>query len=294
MHCFKRILIATGFIPIISYFMIDTRWYHILFFSFILLISLVISFEFRDILHHKKLKISPLPLIISHIIIITSFWISVIYPPLSFLPYFSFIAIIFFILVPQIFKQNFARVVNHTSSFLLLLFYSPFLLGHLVLLKALPHGTYFLTLVIFMIWANDSFAYFTGVLFGKRWGLKASPNKSWAGVTGGLIFTVITAFGVNYLFQHKISFSLLFLKYQFASSFIFNPLWTLLMGFVIGVIVILSDLIESIFKRWASVKHSNNFLPGHGGLLDVFDSTLFSGVFFYYFLRILFACNIIS
>jgi phosphatidate cytidylyltransferase len=125
---------------------------------------------------------------------------------------------------------------------------------------------YFLLGFFLLVWANDTFAYFTGVTIGKHpLFLRISPKKTWEGTIGGAVLTVL--------------FSYLIYKYLGVL-----PLKNWL---VISVLVIIfgtfGDLSESMIKRSANVKDSGNILPGHGGLLDRFDAILFAApaVFIY-------------
>ncbi len=120
------------------------------------------------------------------------------------------------------------------------------------------HYEYFLALFVF-IWLNDSFAYITGMLLGKhRLFERISPKKSWEGFSGGLFFSVLSSFAFHYFF----------------------PQTSLSIWVALSVVVVLSgtlgDLFESLIKRTLGVKDSGNMIPGHGGILDRFDSTLFA------------------
>lgn len=120
------------------------------------------------------------------------------------------------------------------------------------------HYEYLLSLFVF-IWLNDSFAYVTGMLFGKhRLFERISPKKSWEGFLGGLFFSVLSSFVFHYFF----------------------PDTSLLIWICVSIVVVvagtLGDLFESLIKRTLGVKDSGNMIPGHGGILDRFDSTLFA------------------
>lgn len=120
------------------------------------------------------------------------------------------------------------------------------------------HYEYLLALFVF-IWLNDSFAYITGMLFGKhRLFERISPKKSWEGFVGGLFFSFLSSFAFHYFFPET---SL--------------PVW---IGLSIVVVVsgTVGDLFESLIKRTLGVKDSGKMIPGHGGILDRFDSTLFA------------------
>ncbi|WP_027408718.1 phosphatidate cytidylyltransferase [Anoxybacteroides tepidamans] len=120
-------------------------------------------------------------------------------------------------------------------------------------------GLDYMFYALFIIWATDTGAYFTGRAFGRRklWP-EISPNKTVEGSIGGVICALIVA-AVYQLFTH------------FFASF---PL-LLLMTVVLSIVGQIGDLVESAFKRHYGVKDSGNILPGHGGILDRFDSLLF-------------------
>jgi phosphatidate cytidylyltransferase len=128
----------------------------------------------------------------------------------------------------------------------------------------------FLLLSLFVIlWLNDSGAYIVGSLMAKRKSgnhkmfPRVSPAKSWEGLIGGFIFDIIAGY---VFFQVGWTADLTLTAYPLLNSILF--------ALVIGLFGTLGDLIESIFKRTLGVKDSGKFLPGHGGVLDRFDSLL--------------------
>ena len=125
--------------------------------------------------------------------------------------------------------------------------------------------------VILMIWTNDTMAYLVGSFIGKRSFSPISPKKTWEGVIGGVILTIIGAGIYGYSSQ----------TYRFA-DWMALALITTIMG-------TLGDLLESKLKRIADVKDSGTLMPGHGGALDRFDSLLvaapFAFVYAFYFMR---------
>lgn len=128
-------------------------------------------------------------------------------------------------------------------------------------------GMYLIFLIFIIQWLTDTGAYLIGCNFGKHKLMpKISPKKSVEGAIGGIVFAVISALIFNLIFH------LLPLGYL------------LLLAVVASILGQLGDLVESAFKRWAGVKDSGNLIPGHGGVLDRFDSFLFIAPFFYTFL----------
>lgn len=119
------------------------------------------------------------------------------------------------------------------------------------------HTPIFVLAIFVFIWINDTGAYLIGSLFGKhRLFERISPKKSWEGFWGGFALAVISSFAFSW-FQPEIS-------------------WYKWVGFAMIVVVFgtWGDLVESLMKRTLSVKDSGHILPGHGGMLDRFDSLL--------------------
>ena len=128
-------------------------------------------------------------------------------------------------------------------------------------------NTFYLPTVVGMfllIWANDTCAYVCGRLFGKhKLFERISPNKTWEGTIGGIVFTLLLGFIIGKYINEGNTF------FWVISAVIIAP------GSIFG------DLLESLFKRSLNIKDTGTILPGHGGILDRFDAALFSIPFFY-------------
>lgn len=119
----------------------------------------------------------------------------------------------------------------------------------------------------FILWCNDSGAYLAGSAFGKRKLFpRISPGKSWEGSIGGAIVSYIVVFIIS----------------NWYTQFSFTD-WAIIAAILI-VIGTLGDLVESLFKRSKNVKDSGTLLPGHGGILDRFDSLLMATPFVFTYL----------
>ncbi len=136
----------------------------------------------------------------------------------------------------------------------------------------------FLVLMIFVaLWVNDSFAYLTGMAIGKhRMWVRHSPNKTWEGTIGGAVCCMIAVMVIGLLCYSS--------EHFYAGEIAWWQ-W-LFIGLICSAAGTLGDLTESMFKRFCSVKDSGNIMPGHGGILDRFDSVLMSVPFVMSFLAL--------
>ncbi len=143
--------------------------------------------------------------------------------------------------------------------------YGSFLVTSLVLLRRLPAGAWWVVLACTVTWMNDTGAYFVGHAVGKhKLAPRISPGKTWEGFAGGLLFSVLFAYGVKLIGLHA-------LRTQDC----------LAIGLTAGLLGPLGDLSESLLKRGCGVKDSGVVLPGHGGMLDRIDALIFNAPFIY-------------
>lgn len=137
----------------------------------------------------------------------------------------------------------------------------------MVLIRNNPgYGSEFVLYIILIIWFADSGAYFAGRALGKNKLIpNVSPGKTWEGVAGAIVATLIVA-----------TISINLLNIPSSQSMIF-----ILVTLVTVVYSIVGDLSESMFKRMANIKDSGSLLPGHGGILDRIDSLMSALPVFY-------------
>lgn len=141
----------------------------------------------------------------------------------------------------------------------------PYLLSALVRLRIMENGQFYILVAFVLTMVPDSGAYFVGRAFGKKKLCPIiSPNKTVEGALGGVVFTVI--FMVLYA-----------LVLQLAFQFKVNYLYAVIYGVLGAGASILGDLTFSVIKRQAKIKDYGHLLPGHGGILDRFDSTMVVG-----------------
>jgi phosphatidate cytidylyltransferase len=190
----------------------------------------------------------------------------------NYIVFFIFILINAFLFIAELYKKQSKPFMNIAYSVFAQVYIAmPFALLYYVLF--LPGYFYpFLALSIFiLIWANDTFAYLFGVTLGKKKLFeRISPKKSWEGAIGGGISSILLAYFLSTFFPVISSFH-----------------WVVV-GFLIVLFGNFGDLIQSLYKRSINVKDSGNILPGHGGILDRFDSFLFATPIVVLYLKIIY------
>jgi phosphatidate cytidylyltransferase len=262
----KRILVAVAGIPLgITLIWLGSYY----FLALLLIISTIGIWELHKMYDEKK---SSLSLTISfNIILLVTAFINI-----KFSAYYYLIPIQFFIFFLissiygmlntkkntfELFSGNLFIIVYITLGFMALLFIREYL----------TNGFYIFLTIILGIWICDSFAYFTGISIGrhKLW-KRISPKKTWEGAAGGFAGSLLTVFLMNYIFKMDLG--------------IYNQF---IIGSIIGIAGQFGDLFESKLKRDAGVKDSSDLIPGHGGILDRFDSLIFvAPIIIFYFLLI--------
>ena len=126
-------------------------------------------------------------------------------------------------------------------------------------------GSWLILLLLLIVWAADTGAYFAGKTFGKKkLAPNISPGKTTAGLLGGLIAAPLIALLAVYLMPIEG----------------FDHLWLILISLVTALVSVGGDLLISLHKRTSGFKDSGNLLPGHGGVLDRVDSLLAAAPFF--------------
>ena len=176
-----------------------------------------------------------------------------------------------------ILKGRTEGTTSDLSLSLFSLFYVAGLFSYLILMRDLPNkfgteykvGGVWIIYLLLCIWSCDTFAYFIGMPLGKhKLSPAVSPKKTWEGFFGGILGAIIAAYFSYYVF--------------FKSAGIKH---LLIIAVFVGLVGQIGDLAESLFKRDAKVKDISNIIPGHGGILDRFDSLLFVSPVVYYYLK---------
>jgi phosphatidate cytidylyltransferase len=149
--------------------------------------------------------------------------------------------------------------------------YVGWMLSYWLRLRGLEYGQNWVYLAMLTTFANDTGAYFIGRARGRHKLASAiSPSKTREGAIGGLISAILAAIVIAMVLN-------------LISPFTFTYWQIMLLGFLVSIFAQIGDLVESLLKRNTGAKESGNLLPGHGGILDRFDSLIFVGAVVYYY-----------
>lgn len=264
-NLFQRVLVSVIAIPIILLLVYLGKFYFAFFVAAIILLSL---FEFYKLTELKGAKPDYISGFIYSLLVIVIF----------FIKSFDYFLPLTFLFVGFVSMMNLTREENNSflnvgmtifGALLISVFYSTLIGIREKFENDYTQGAYVIMVMFAAIWICDSAAYFGGTAFGKHRLLeRISPKKSVEGAIFGFVFALLT-----------------FVVGKFILLEFLNWFDIIYMGLVVGVIGQLGDLVESMFKRDVGVKDSSDILPGHGGILDRFDSLLFVSPFIYFYLN---------
>lgn len=265
----KRIIAAIIALPI-GYFYISALP-PVFFFALLVVVSCLGQFEFHSMYKADK-KLSAAAIILS------TFFMMLFYAstsPKSLLPTIA-IASMLFVVFPVslmtlrlLYHKGPEGALNDLAPIITAFVYITLLLlpQWAIMLK----GWQWIILLYSTVWAGDSLAFYIGTYFGKRKLCpEVSPNKTIEGAFGSVAGGMFGALFIGSLLLKDTGTNQL-----------------LIIGSVIGAVTIVGDLVESMFKRDAGVKDSGSIIPGHGGMLDKIDGSLFAGPALYLLLMVL-------
>ncbi|WP_077196807.1 phosphatidate cytidylyltransferase [Prevotella ihumii] len=183
-----------------------------------------------------------------------------------FVPY---ILTIIYLIIAELYLKNENPIMNWAYTMFGQMYIAlPLSMMNILAFQYDAHGNktidLLLPLSIFIfLWTNDTGAYCAGSLLGKhKLFPRISPAKTWEGSIGGGVFVILVAAAIGYFVDNP------------AQGNTMSIVEWIGLGIVVSVFGTLGDLVESLFKRTLGVKDSGNILPGHGGMLDRFDSSL--------------------
>ncbi len=136
----------------------------------------------------------------------------------------------------------------------------------------------FAIFTIVCMWVNDTMAYIVGSFIGKTPFSKISPKKTWEGTIGGIVLcTIVMGLAMNFIM----------VDIETNTPYSFLKIHWFVMAAIAAITGTFGDLLESKIKRLANVKDSGNFMPGHGGFLDRFDSLLLATPFIWLYIKLI-------
>jgi phosphatidate cytidylyltransferase len=239
---------------------------HMLLFGVVFMIVSTLAIrEFHSLVGGSDVKIQSYAMIANALLFCTLYFLfygDMIWRPLLF----AYVAILLLAMIVHLFREKVNAVEswgNLCAGQLMIAL--PFALMSGVVL----YNKWLMFALFILIWVNDSGAYIVGSLMSKRkegnhkMFPRVSPAKSWEGLIGGFVFDLIAGY-IFYLVGWTTTMGLT--AYPLLDSLLF--------ALVVGVFGTLGDLMESLMKRTIGVKDSGKFMPGHGGVLDRFDSLL--------------------
>ena len=267
----KRILTAVIGIPVAIYVINYGEW---LFATTILILALLAWHEFYTMLQNKDIRVCYAWGFLINLLILACAWLGNSQELVMLLFAATFLSLL------RIITSGTKFTVADAAFSILGISYIGISFAHLLLLRYTDYSLYFITpwgtlsagagylwLAFLGTWASDTFAFFVGSYLGKhKLCPQISPNKTIEGFLGGLFGSMIAIVLLGSMFKIPIYHSVI-------------------MGILVGVAAPVGDLVESSIKRFAQVKDSGNILPGHGGILDRFDSILFTVPVIYYYLH---------
>jgi phosphatidate cytidylyltransferase len=254
----KRLVVALIFLPL---FYLYVMYLPPVFFFFLLLaVSLLSLFEFCS-MYRLEGVLKYACLLFGSAVLIVSFYEKA---------YFAdavIIAAMAIIVMRLLVKRDPTSSLSDIASPVVGLIYIPGLLSFQGQIRHI--GAEWILFLYATVWASDSLAYYVGKGIGRRKLYReVSPNKTVAGAVGSVIGGMASALILRALVAPQLGIV--------SAAFI---------GIAVGMISIIGDLVESMFKRDAGVKDSGTIIPGHGGILDKIDGSLFAGPLLYWILK---------
>ena len=253
----KRILTGTAYVTLLLFILMQTISALVLF----LLVAILATLELKKIFEKQNLDFHTWPIII---IGLTSY-LTIVFSEIKFILFLEII--IYFISLLFQNRKNTLVLAGGTLFSIIYIFIPLSLVIPIGCFENKIYNYKILFGLLILIWSSDSWAFVCGKLFGRhKLFEKISPNKTWEGFIGSIILTTITGYVIS------------------NNGFGLSQTEWMILGTITAISATLGDLFQSMLKRESNIKDSGNILPGHGGILDRFDSILICFPVFYLYL----------
>ena len=253
----KRILTGTAYVTLLLFVIMQTISALVLF----SLVAILATLELKKIFEKQNLDFQIWPAII---IGLTSY-LAIIFSEIKFILFLEII--IYFISLLFQTRKNTLMLAGGTLFSVIYIFIPLSLIIPIGCFENEIYNYKILFGLLILIWSSDSWAFVCGKLFGRhKLFERISPNKTWEGFIGSIILTTTTGYVLS------------------NNGFGLSQTEWMILGTLTAISATLGDLFQSMLKRESNIKDSGNILPGHGGILDRFDSILLCFPVFYLYL----------
>ncbi|MDG2436246.1 MAG: phosphatidate cytidylyltransferase [Polaribacter sp.] len=253
----KRILTGTAYVTLLLFVIMEPTYALVLF----SLVAILATLELKKIFEKQNLDFHTWPAII---IGLTSY-LTLIYSEIIFI---LFLEIIIYFISLLLQTRNNTLILAGGTLFSVIYIFIP--LSLVIPIGVFENEIYnykILFGLLILIWSSDSWAFVCGKLFGRhKLSERISPNKTWEGFIGSIILTTATGYVIS------------------NNGFGLSQIEWMILGTLTSISATVGDLFQSMLKRESNIKDSGNILPGHGGILDRFDSILLCFPIFYLYL----------
>ena len=254
----KRILTGTAYVTLLLFVIMEPISALVLF----SLVAILATLELKKIFEKQNLDFHTLPAII---IGLTSY-LAIIYSEIKFILFLEII--IYFISLLFQTRKNTLLLAGGTLFSVIYIFIPLSLVIPIGYFENEIYNYKVIFGLLILIWSSDSWAFVCGKLFGRhKLFERISPNKTWEGFIGSIILTILTGYIIS------------------LNRFELTSIEWMILGALTALTATLGDLFQSMLKRESNIKDSGNILPGHGGILDRFDSILLCFPTFYLYLN---------
>lgn len=272
----QRIITGIIFALAVAAIVVPGYWQPLLPVAFFTVTAYLVTHELREALANVQIHISPyLPLINALLVLLPRFLTSSRpdaadrIASVSALTLFVIFAIMGTTTVLQLIRENPKSLPDASANALLMAYVALPLSCPVIIMTAIPDGFFWMVLGLVTPWVSDTAAFFAGTLFGRHKIVpRLSPKKTVEGTIGGIIGTMLVVMLYFWLFMQD--------RQAISQHLAANLLLAGAAGSLLSIASQMGDWLASAIKRWCGVKDFGAILPGHGGILDRFDSVLFT------------------